>query len=254
MKSPLYKHMLEVLEWDAITVEIARLCSTEPGRRLVHAMEPPGTGEAVRKRLKKISELKDLFIQGEEPDFTGVTDLDAVLDLAGKEGILSLEEIFRVRGFILASRRLRDFLTRHREQLPSWREESREIDPCATPGETLVPALTDNGDLNDGHFKELRRIRDGIAAARGELEKKLNELIHSTSMEKALQEKIYSTRNDRYVLLVKSAMKHMVRGNALDVSASGATVFMEPDSLRPLSDRLGSLLLDHQMELSLIHI
>ncbi len=251
MASPVDTRVLEVLEWPSVIAELSRRCSTDPGRQRAETLSPLSRDD-IRKRLRKTSELKEVLIQGEAPDFSGVSDIRSSIERAVKEGTLRLEELYAVREFILASRKIRAFFNSRREYLPSWRDQAGSISPCSEPGQELIPAFTDNGDLSSSHFPRLKQIRDEINALKTEIEKRINDLIHAPSMDKVLQEKIYSTRNERYVLLIKSSMKHQVKGNSLDVSSSGATVFMEPEQIQPLNNRLNALLVELQIEISRI--
>ena len=67
-------------------------------------------------------------------------------------------------------------------------------------------------------------------------------------MESLLQEKIFTTRNDRYVILVKANMKERVGGTVHDISASGATYYIEPNEITPLNNRALTLEKELQAE------
>ena len=240
-----------VLEWDSVVSEVAARCASDPGKRAANALAPLEP-ELIRKRLDKISEIRGLTERGTSFDFRGLRDIEDPAGRAAKGAVLGLPELFTVRSFIMASRRVEAFLKQYAPELPSLSEERERLDPLKREGDILIPAITDNGELNDGRFPKLRRIRSDIHETRGEIEKRMNAMVHSTTLEKALQEKVFTTRNDRYVLLVKSTMRSRVRGTGLDVSASGATLFIEPDEIQPLNNRLIGLNFDLQIETSRI--
>ncbi len=116
----------------------------------------------------------------------------------------------------------------------------------------LVKAITENGELNDAAYPELRRIRDDLFAVKQEMEKSISRIVHTPSMDAVLQEKIFTTRNDRYVVLVKSSMKERVRGTVHDISASGATYYIEPQEITPLNNR--ALMLEKEMQAEIARI
>lgn len=240
-----------VLEWDSIVAEIAARCASDPGKKAASGLVPLAP-DLIRKRLRKISEIRGLIERGGSFDFRGLRDIEDPVNRAAKGAVLGLPELFTLRSFIMVSQRIQAFLKQYDDALPSLAEERERLDPLKREGEVLIPAITDNGELNDGRFPKLRRIRSDIYQTRGEIEKRMNAMVHSAALEKALQEKVFTTRNDRYVLLVKSTMRSRVRGAGLDVSASGATLFIEPEEIQPLNNRLIGLNFDLQIETSRI--
>lgn len=239
------------LEWDSILAELAKRCATDPGKEALAAIAPLPR-DKITVQLGKITQVKDLLQQGERVDFSGIAGISRQLDLARREGMLKIEEIAAVRSFIIASRRVRAFLHQFRESLPLLQHELSELDPLKDIGDAIIPAITDDGDLNQSRFPALKRIKNEIYTTRQDIEKKLSSMIHSPHMEKYIQDRVFTTRNERYVLLVKSNMQQHVQGSALDVSASGATIFIEPVEVAMLNNRLIARNLELQIEINRI--
>ena len=57
----------------------------------------------------------------------------------------------------------------------------------------------------------------------------------------SVQDAIITLRRDRYVIPIKASAQSKVPGIALDTSDSGATVFIEPQSVVPLNNELALL-------------
>ncbi len=104
----------------------------------------------------------------------------------------------------------------------------------------LNESITGRGELNPDRYPELRRIASELFTAREDLERTLRGLINSPRLEQALQEKVFTSRNDRYVLLVKTATA-TGPGTVHDVSASGATCYIEPGGDHALNNRVRML-------------
>ncbi len=247
MSEAVSEKVREVLEWGAVESELLARCATDPGRARARSLAPLPI-EPLRLQLRKITEIKELSRQGEALDFSLVTDITELLDLSEKGGVVPLQGLTRVRDFIITSQRIGAFLGRFKNQLPSLADERKDIAPLKDLGEQLVPAVTESGELNPARFPELRRIREDMHSLRQEMEKRLHSLIYSPAMEKVLQEKLFTTRNERYVVLVRASMKHGLQGNTLDISSSGATLFVEPYEIIPLNNRIASLAADLQIE------
>jgi DNA mismatch repair protein MutS2 len=71
-------------------------------------------------------------------------------------------------------------------------------------------------------------MRAELRGAQARLQQRLDGLLRSPELSRALQEPIVTQRGGRYVVPVKSEMRSAVKGIIHDQSASGATVFIEP--------------------------
>ena len=69
---------------------------------------------------------------------------------------------------------------------------------------------------------------------------------------KYLSDSIVTIRNDRYVIPVKQEYRGQFGGVVHDQSASGQTLFMEPQALMELNNRLRQLQIEEQQEIERI--
>ncbi len=241
----LSQRVLELLEWPLIIEKLSSYLKTPQGAEYVREMTPLGE-EAIRKQLKKISSLKELILIKELLNFSGMEDIEESLARAEKGSVLDLKELSLVRSSLLCSGKIRGFLHERREEFPSLEEEYNRLHPLREISDLLAGSITEKSELNRKKYPELRKIEDEIFSRKKEAEKLLRKLIGTYSKGKALQENIFTTRNQRYLLLVKTGLKHQVRGTVNDMSASGATTYMEPDEVRDLNNRIISLELEYR--------
>jgi DNA mismatch repair protein MutS2 len=245
------ERVLDILEWDRIIEEIQQRCETEPGRDYLEQLVPLARDD-VRSQLRKITELKELISRNESPDFSGVTNIKPTLEIARKRGILKLGELYQIRNFIIASNRIRAYLHNNSEEITSLRDDADGLDRLEKIGDLLITSITDNEELNNAKYPELKKLSERVYSTRQEIEKQLSRLMNSPAMAKVLQERVYTSRNERYVLLVKSSMRGQINGTVHDVSSSGATLFIEPDSIKGLNSNLIMLELELQVEINRI--
>lgn len=242
------ERVLGILEWQSILKELESRCATVIGKKLVSSLKPLPV-ERVRLRLKQITELRELMLQGEAPDFAGITGIDEFLEIASKEGVLSIENLSAIKEFIIATNRIINFISKFKDQLNYTAEEFSALNKLRDLGELLSNSITDSNELNVNRFKELKRIKDNLLKTRQEIEKKLHDIIHSPHLSLSIQEKIHTIRNERYVVLVKSNMRDKVKGNLHDVSSSGATFFVEPAEIISSNNKLIMLERDYKNEI-----
>src|SRR4030042_3964244 len=251
MNEQIPPRVLEILEWPVIQEELRRRCKTPTGELLAGNINPLDT-TGVRARMRKISHLKEIIHQKESPDFSGITDIEPLCAQAVKGGILKLEDCAVIRQFIMASARIMRFLKENKDEFPGISDENGAMDRLTDIGTILAASITENNELNDATYPDLRRIKSELFMVKQEIEKILGTEMRSPAVEPALQEKIITTRNDRYVILVKSSLKEKVRGTVHDISASGATCYIEPREITPLNNK--ALMLEKELQAEIFRI
>lgn len=106
--------------------------------------------------------------------------------------------------------------------------------------------LDHDGSVRDDATPKLRDIRRRLAPLRGRIRERLGELLSRYA--EAVQEPIITLRRDRYVIPIKTSHQGRVPGIVIDTSDSGATVFIEPQSVVPMNNELALLELEERDE------
>jgi DNA mismatch repair protein MutS2 len=99
-------------------------------------------------------------------------------------------------------------------------------------------AIQSDGSIKDTASPELRRLTHQAQGLKQEMRQHLEQILHSKRYEEVLQEFYFAQREGRYVVPVKADMRGRVPGIVHDVSASGATVFLEPRELVELNNSI----------------
>ena len=245
------KRVLNVLEWNNVLYELEARCNTLMGRRIASNLVPLSF-EDTRFRLREITELKEMIIQGDAPDFNGLSDVSPLLNIIKKDGALSLEELFQFRNFFLASERLRDYLYCNRMKMEFITKDFSRLHKLEYLKELLAASITDDRELSRSKYPHLKKIWKEIISKKQEIEKKMMRIINSPSTKNILQEKIFSIVNERYVILMRANMKGRIKGTVHDHSSSGATLYVEPDEIIDMNNKLSMLQIDLQVEIKRI--
>lgn len=88
--------------------------------------------------------------------------------------------------------------------------------------------VDDEGSVRDTASLGLRDLRRQKGNVSSTIKEKFDELMNNKDLQKAVQEKIITKRNERYVIPIKTDFKSLVKGIEHDRSSTGSTVYMEP--------------------------
>ncbi|QEY33549.1 endonuclease MutS2 [Synechococcus sp. RSCCF101] len=230
---------LALLEWPRLLEHLAHFAGTAAGRDRCLHLQLPGSLEASQARLSETRELLALdgLLEG-GLSFDGVVTLTPLLDHCEKEGTAQGEDLLALAGTLGAGRRLR------RQILdPELRPVcSALVEPVASLPELeqrLRFCLEEGGRLADRASPDLAAVRLQLEASREQRRQRLQEVMRRHAS--ILQDTVISERRGRPVLAVKAGAQSQLAGLVHDSSASGQTVFIEPQALVPLGNRIRDL-------------
>ncbi len=225
-----FSHSERVLELGRVLEIVAQRCQTPLGMEVVRARKPSFQKEVLLHRLKETEEARALWAQGKVPDFATARDVRSSIEVAGKGATLSGEEIFRIGETLGAMARLRSFFLPHQNAYPTLWVSVKTLPYLPDLQRAIEQSVAPNGSVLDGASEELKSLRTKIKQHNQRILQKLQSLVHG-SLREFLQEPTFTQREGRYVVPVKGSFKNRVPGIVHDVSASGQTVYIEPQSL-----------------------
>ncbi len=218
------------LEWPQVVAALQERIVTPYGRERLARLAPLPRLGAVRHSLALIDEVKALRREGGRLEFDGVQALDALLERATRQGRLEPDELAAVLSTQRCALQLRSEL-QAAPDAPRLAELAAGLVPLRDLVERLGHALTPAGALNEQAYPELSRLRAELHTRREEIHGKLEGLLRASRLENVFQDQLYTVRGRRYVLPVKVDFKGQLPGIVHDVSASGATLFIEPQQV-----------------------
>lgn len=113
----------------------------------------------------------------------------------------------------------------------------------------ILACILDENTIDDKASKTLQSIRRKQKKLEQDTRAKLNDIIHSSTYSKYIQENIVTIRNDRFVIPVKEEYRSQIKGFVHDISNAGSTVFIEPISVFEMNNELNSLKKEEELEI-----
>jgi DNA mismatch repair protein MutS2 len=245
-------HTLRVLEYDAIRRKVMAYCTTPMGVERARQMTPRTDEEAIRLGLQQTSEARKLIDLAEELPLRGVQDVRSAASLAQAGGLLPPESLLSIADTIETARRLRSFLLAREEKCPALCVLARQLEPLPEVVNEVRRCLREDATVADNASAELARIRQRLRHLHSRITERLQMTINSPRIRNMLQEPVITMRGDRYCLPVKAEYRAQFGGIVHDVSASGATLFMEPQEVVDLGNQIREAQIAEQNEVERI--
>ena len=237
---------LELLEWSRLCQHLSTFAATKLGAIAARNIAIPFSqleSENLLAQTKEIYELENRLDNG--ISFEGVQDFGDSLERAELKGILAGEELLAIATTLAGVRNLRRLIDNHPDleilnelvsDLRTYPELEKEIHRC----------IDERGQVTDRASEKLGDIRNSLRQNRSQITRKLQNIIQVKG--NALQETIITQRGDRFVIPVKAPQKDAIPGIVHDTSTSGATLYVEPNSVVPMGNQLRQLLRREQVE------
>jgi len=240
--------VLKLLKWDILADNLKGGCKTIGGKKRVDELTSLSKEEIV-DRQTKITELKNLINQGISPEFMQIENILPLLERVKRGSVFNLEELSSLRIFFKSFLDVENFLKENKDDLSNLSMELNSILEINNLVNLIISSITEKNELNLKKFKKLKNLKENKQILKKETEKKISQLLNSSSMERIIEDKIFTTSNQRYVILIKSNMKNKINGTIHDISAKGLSLYFEPAAIKSFNDRLISMEMEIQREI-----
>ncbi len=215
---------LATLEYPAIRALLAERTSFAPGRELADALTPVSDVREAERLQDETASARELVRAQPSAGLGGARDIRDALRRSRLGGSLDPQQLSQIADTIRAAEKL--FADVH--PYPPLAAKARFARPPRDVADAIEHAIAGTGEVLDRASPRLGSLRVALRGAQARLQQRLDGLLRSPDLARALQEQLVTQRGGRYVVPVKAEMRGTVKGIVHDQSASGATVFIEP--------------------------
>ncbi|HYK97770.1 MAG TPA: endonuclease MutS2 [Candidatus Acidoferrales bacterium] len=212
------------LELPAVRALLAERSSFIPGRELAEAIAPTTDLREAERLQDETAAARTLLRAQPSAGIGGARDIRDALRRARLGGALDPHQLLETADTVRAAKKLFEDVHPY-APLAALARLARPPLPLA---EAIEHAISGTAEVLDRASPRLGSLRAELRAAQARLQQRLDGLLRSPDLVRALQEQIVTQRGGRYVVPVKSEMRGAVKGIIHDQSASGQTVFIEP--------------------------
>jgi DNA mismatch repair protein MutS2 len=230
-------HSLKVLEFHSVAARLRSFCETPWAMVAAENLTPSFDEATVWSALEETHEAHEAIGRYSPPNLGLVRDPREVLTLASKGATLSGQDLYRIGQSIGAMRALKHFLLARHAELPHLGAHRHHLPEQQKLEELLLNALESDGTVKDSASPALQTLRSRRKSAQIRIQERIQAFISGKTRE-LLSDPIYTVRDGRYVLPLKAENRGKIRGIVHDTSASGQTIYVEPEEVLQLGNTL----------------
>ena len=236
------EHVMRVLEYTKMKKQLLDHVASSLGREKVEALVPSTELEKVQQWQEETSEgVEVLRLKGHIP-LGGIKDVKTEVKRAQIGGALSASELVDISSTLYGGRQMKAFIEEVAEEentpIPLLIEYADQLEPLRELERSINQCIDDYGHVMDSASSELRTLRHQVRSFESNVRSKLESMTKSQNTQKMLSDAIITIRNERYVIPVKQEYRGSFGGIVHDQSASGATLFIEPQAVVVLNNQL----------------
>ena len=247
-----YEKSLNTLELPVVLEMLAAEAVTEGGKEACLALRPSGDKLEVKTRLCETSAAKEMMVVRGSPSLSGIKDIRPSLSRADLGGSLNTTELLNIARVLQCARLVKGYVSDDKVGKTSIDHLFAALHANRFLEEKISSSIVGEDEIADSASSELANIRRKIRAAGARVRECLQKIISSPSYAKVLQEPIITMRSDRFVVPVKAECKGAIQGLVHDISASGATLFIEPMAAVKANNELRELAAKEKAEIERI--
>lgn len=199
----------------------------------------------LRAELKNTSDAKEMIEKLGNPPLQDVSEILEILEIASKGECLTPYRLERVQSILSCLERLSSYLNRGKQYNNSLAYYDETLFTYEELKEEIVRQI--RPEQVDSHAsKDLFDIRMKIEQLENEMIQKAESVIRTNG--DYMADNFHTTRNGRICVPVKKEYRNKVQGSVIDKSSTGNTLFIEPEGVNRLSEKLQVLKIDEENE------
>lgn len=237
------KKVLNTLEYDKIVEQLAKLAGSDGGKKLCRSLTPmTDRDEILEAQCETSDALTHIMTQG-PISFQGVTPIKESLKRLELGAPLSMRELLDISSLLACAGQIKHYfrksLNENEETGDCLNERYQLLEPLAPLMQEIRRCIIAEDEMADDASAGLNQVRRKLKSTGDRIHEQLGVLLNShRSM---LQDAIITMRNGRYCLPVKAEYRSSFHGMLHDQSATGATLFIEPNFVVKLNNEIREL-------------
>ena len=244
------KNSIDKLGFTEVRELIKAHCLSEMGRQMVDKIQVMSDHGLITKFLSQANEFKNILQNDAALPIHHFFDIKTLANKAKVEGaFLSEEEFFQVQSSLSTVFAVIAYFNEREGQYPNLEALFEHLPIEKAIIRKIEQVIDVKGKIKPNASRELQEITSGIAKAEQEARKKIDQVFKNASSNNWTADGSLTVRDGRLCIPLLAENKRKLKGFIHDESASGQTVYMEPEEVFTLNNRIRDLEFERRREI-----
>ena len=244
----------KVLEFSKIRTQLAEYATSEKGKQMIKELPIEVEAKAIQHKIEETTDGVELLRLKQGIPIPRLKDISFALKRLELEAGLNGRELSDILRVLATTHEVERFFEKVEEEEIALKRVPRLVEKLESIPEVtheLEASIREDGYVLDSASPTLHGIRVGIQKTEQEIRRQMDQYLTGKNAQ-YLSDTIITIRNDRYVLPVKAEYKSVFGGTVHDQSATGQTLFMEPQAVVNLNNKLREYQIQEKREVERI--
>lgn len=243
------KSALDKLGFTEICNLIKDKCLSESGKRMVDRIQPQVKFEKISLFLNQTNEFKELLLHDTPLPLDHVYPIKPLADKAKVEGaFLNESELYTLLLSLRTVFSLLRYINERKEQYPNLALLVEHMEIEKTIVRSIEQVIDDNGSIKGNASRLLFELTKEILKAEQEALKRLDAVFKHAQAQGWTADGGLTIREGRLSIPILAENKRKLKGLVHDESATGQTVYIEPEEVFNLNNRVRDLSFEKRRE------
>jgi DNA mismatch repair protein MutS2 len=240
---------LTKLEWPILTAKVAAHAQTDEGRAYCLGISPALDRQEIESRWQEVLLLRDIARTGYKAPIGELKVPLKVFKASEKGQILEGSEFRIIFDILSATKRVLSFAGSFAPKSSLLQKLRSSLYALQDLAQLIEKTVTVDGQLKDDASPDLAYLRQLKTNLRKRIEENLDRLLSTPDVADYLQDLFYTVRNEKYVIPIRLDGRGRIKGQIIDTSDSGQTLFLEPASIAQMNQDLHDLDVAEKLEI-----
>ena len=244
----------KVLEFSKIRTQLAEYATSEKGKQMIKELPIEVDAKAIQNKIEETTDGVELLRLKQGIPIPRLKDISFALKRLELEAGLNGRELSDILRVLTTTHEVERFFEKVEEEEIALKRVPRLVEKLESIPEVtneLEASIREDGYVLDSASPTLHGVRVGIQKTEQDIRRQMDQYLTGKNAQ-YLSDTIITIRNDRYVLPVKAEYKSVFGGTIHDQSSTGQTLFMEPQAVVNLNNKLREYQIQEKREVERI--